>query len=167
MIEKLKAYEQQCRTFHEQSINGLISSFEKKNPIFHQNIFVEFRSILELFERTSSLMAKIELDEQMREGEKVLFELKQQFNMILKENLSESNNTKEKNYDLLRPTFGHPTKKNYLQIIDNQEKQRQEDIHKILEQLRSDTMVNKSRFKINMFFFCRIGKFTNQCSSNY
>jgi predicted DNA-binding antitoxin AbrB/MazE fold protein len=97
-------------------------------------------------------MAKIELDEQMREGEKVLFELKQQFNMILKENLSESNNVKEKNYDLLRPTFGHPTKKNHLQIIDNQEKQRQEDIHKILEQLRSDTMVNKSRFKINMFF---------------
>jgi hypothetical protein len=88
-------------------------------------------------------MAKIELDEQMKEGEKTLFELKQQFNIILSEKLKQSNNEKQKNYDLLRPTFGHPTKRNHLQTIDDQEKRRQDDTQKNLEQLRSNTMVNK------------------------
>jgi hypothetical protein len=146
MIEKLKSYEQQCRTFHEQSINGLISSF-KKHYFNEKKPLLEFRSILELFERTSSLMAKIELDEELRDGEKMLFDLKQQFHTMLRENLNGSNNEKEKNYGLLRPTFGQPAKKDHLHVIDDREKHRQENINKVLEQLRSTTMVNKSIIK--------------------
>jgi hypothetical protein len=87
-------------------------------------------------------MAKIELDELMIQAEKILLEFRQQFNMILNKKLNESNNEKEKNFELLRPTLGHPTKKNYLQTIDNREKERQDDIQKIIDQLRSNTIVD-------------------------
>ena len=95
-------------------------------------------------------MAKIELDEELRDGEKVLLELKKQFHTILRENLNGSNNEKEKNYGLLRPTFGQPARKDHLQVIDNREKHRQENITQVLEQLRSGTMVDKSITKIKI-----------------
>jgi hypothetical protein len=70
--------------------------------------------------------------------------------MILNKNLNESNNEKDKNFELLRPTFGHPTKKNHLQTIDNREKLRQDDLQKIIDQLRSNTIV-KIRDEIKFF----------------
>ncbi|CAM4857478.1 unnamed protein product [Rotaria socialis] len=123
MIEKLKNYEQQCRTYHENSIN-------------------EFHFMLELFERTSSLMPKIEFNEQIFQSERVLIEFKQQFDMIIDKELNQSNCEKQTNLQQLRPTYGAPAKKSYLQAIDNQEKLRQENIQKLISQLRSTTIQN-------------------------
>ncbi|UJR28315.1 hypothetical protein I4U23_009559 [Adineta vaga] len=92
MVDKLKHYEEQCLAHHAYSIN-------------------EFRNILELFERTSSLMAKIELDEQIHEGEKSLFEFKQQFDMKFNEKLNH-----------------------------NREKIREEDLEKFINQLLTETI---------------------------
>ncbi|CAF5109823.1 unnamed protein product, partial [Rotaria magnacalcarata] len=123
MIEKLKNYEEQCRTYHESSIN-------------------EFRFMLELFERTSSLMPKIEFNEQTFQSEKVLIEFKQQFDTIIDKELNQSNCEKQTNLQQLRPTYGAPAKKSFLQAIDNQEKLRQENIQKLISQLRSTTIQN-------------------------
>ncbi|CAF0808765.1 unnamed protein product [Rotaria sordida] len=123
MIEKLKNYEEQCRSYHENSIN-------------------EFRNVLELFERTSTLMAKIEFNEQLFQAEEILFNCKQQFDMTLNKELNESNNEKQINFQQLRPTFGDPAKKNHLQTIDNQEKLRQDNVQKICNELRANTIKN-------------------------
>ncbi|CAF4534188.1 unnamed protein product [Rotaria sp. Silwood1] len=123
MVEKLKSYEEQSRSYHENSIN-------------------EFRNALELFERTSTLMAKIEFNEQLFQAEKILFDSKQQFDIALNKQLNESNNEKQINFQQLRPTFGYPAKKNYLQTIDNQEKLRQDNTQKICNELRSNTIEN-------------------------
>ena len=63
--------------------------------------------------------------------------------MLLDKTLNESDNEKQKNFQLLRPTFGHPTKTNDLEKIDNQEKQRQDNIQNVIDQLRSNTIVNR------------------------
>lgn len=141
MLQKLKGFEQQCRSFHEASINGSILS--QQSLLSHFSILLEFRAILESFERISSLLAKIEFDEQLAEGEKTLFELKQQFSQALQEKLTESNEEKETNFEALRPNFGHPSKKNYLQTIDDREKQRQEELEKSIAELRSNTTVHE------------------------
>jgi len=65
--------------------------------------------------------------------------------MILNKKLNESNNEKNKNFESLRPTFGDPAKKNHLQIIDNREKLRQDDLQKFIDRLRSNTIVKYSR----------------------
>ncbi|CAF3644133.1 unnamed protein product [Rotaria sordida] len=121
MIEKLKNYEEQCRAYHEHSIN-------------------EFREMLESVERTSSLMAKIELDEQIEQAEKVLQDIKQQFDRILDKKLNETNEEKSKNFEQLRPTLGHPSRKNELEDINNQEKLRQDEFQKMIIQFRSNTI---------------------------
>ncbi|CAF2342055.1 unnamed protein product [Rotaria sp. Silwood2] len=123
MVDKLKNYEAQCRSYHENSIN-------------------EFRNVLELFERTSCLMTKIEFNEQLFQAEKNLLDCKQQFDTILHKQLNESINEKQTNFQQLRPTFGYPAKKNHLQTIDNQEKLRQDNIEKICIELRSNTTEN-------------------------
>jgi len=89
-------------------------------------------------------MAKIQLDELIIQAENILLEFRQQFNMMLNKKLNESNYEKEKNFQLLRPTFGHPGKKNHLEIIDNREKKRQDDIEKNIDRLRSNIIVNNS-----------------------
>ena len=107
------------------------------------SILLEFRTILESFERISSQLAKIEFNEQLAEGERVLFQLKQQFSQALQKKLIESNEEKETNFEALRPNFGHPSKKNYLQTIDDREKQRQEGLQKNITELRSNTTVRE------------------------
>ncbi|CAF2574698.1 unnamed protein product [Rotaria sp. Silwood2] len=121
MIEKLKNYEEQCRVYHEHSIN-------------------EFREMLELVERTSSLMAKLELDEQIQQAEKVLNDIKQQFDATLDKKLDESNEEKSNNFEQLRPTLGHPSRKNDLEDINNREKLRQDELQKNITQFRSNTI---------------------------
>ncbi|CAF4692579.1 unnamed protein product [Rotaria sp. Silwood1] len=121
MIEKLKSYEEQCRVYHEHSIN-------------------EFREMLESIERTSSLMAKLELDEQIQQAEKVLNDIKQQFDETLNTKLNESNEEKLKNFEQLRPTLGHPSRKHDLEDINNREKKRQEELQKTIIQFRSNTI---------------------------
>jgi hypothetical protein len=86
-------------------------------------------------------MAKIELDEQIIQGEKLLLEYKQQFDTIFHKKLNESNNEKQQIFELLRPTFGHPAKKPDLQLLDNREKIRQDEVEKTINQLRSNTIV--------------------------
>ncbi|CAF1026509.1 unnamed protein product [Adineta ricciae] len=121
MIDKLKGYEEQCRTYHEQSIN-------------------EFREMLELFERTSSLLAKLELDEQTKQAENVLIGIKHKFDIICDENCQQSEKDKAKNFEQLRPTLGHPARKNELQEIDSHEKQRQNELQQLISDLRSKTI---------------------------
>ncbi|CAF0851526.1 unnamed protein product [Adineta ricciae] len=121
MIEKLKHYEEQCLAHHAYSIN-------------------EFRNILELFERTSSLMAKIELDEQIREGEKSLLEFKQQFDTTFNQKLNESNAEKQKLFESLRPALGLPGKKSDLEVLNNREKVREEQLEQVITQLQKDTL---------------------------
>ena len=104
-------------------------------------ISIEFRTTLELFERTSSLMAKIELDEQIIQGEKILQEFKQQFDSIFNKKLHEFNDEKQQIFELLRPTFGHPAKKSDLQILDNREKIREDEAEKVINELRFNTIV--------------------------
>jgi len=123
---------------------------------FYISLSLEFRDMLELVERTSSLMAKLELDEQIQQAEKVLNEIKQQFDEIIEKKLNEDNEEKMKNFDQLRPTLGHPARKNDLEEIDNREKIRQTELQQVITQLRSNTIVNKHFFKINFqfVFFC-------------
>jgi DNA-binding IscR family transcriptional regulator len=103
---------------------------------------LEFRDMLELVERTSSLMAKLELNEQIQQAEKVLNEIKQQFDEIMEKKLNEDNEEKTKNFDQLRPTLGHPARKNDLEEIDNREKIRQTELQQVITQLRSNTIVS-------------------------
>ena len=42
-------------------------------------------------------------------------------------------------------TLGHPSRKDELQIIDNREKARQDDLQKIITQYRSNTIVRHNR----------------------
>ena len=141
MIEKLKLYEEQCRVYHEHSINGFYYfKYFIKTILF---LFIEFREMLELVERTSSLMAKLELDEQLQQAEKTLNDIKQQFDLTVEKKLNEDNEEKTKNFDQLRPTLGHPARKNELQDIDNREKIRQTELQQIITQLRTNTIVNK------------------------
>jgi hypothetical protein len=121
--------------------NSLENSFYKQ--IFY---FLEFRELLELFERTSSLVAKIELDEQIHETENILIKLKQQFMMIFNEKINAFNEEKIKNFELLRPTFGQPARKNDLQVIDKREQIRQDSVQKMINELQSNTIVNNSFF---------------------
>ena len=104
-------------------------------------LFLEFREKLELVERTSPLMAKLEFDEQVEQAEKVLIELKQQFDKTLDEKLKDANQTKADNFEQLRPVLGHPSRKTELQELDQREKQRQDAIKETINQLRSNTMV--------------------------
>jgi hypothetical protein len=99
--------------------------------------------MLELVERTSSLMAKLELDEQLQQAEKTLNDIKQQFDSTVEKKLNEDNEEKTKNFEQLRPTLGHPARKNELQDIDNREKIRQTELQQIITQLRTNTIVNK------------------------
>ncbi|CAF1416429.1 unnamed protein product [Adineta steineri] len=121
MVEKLKNYEEQCLSHHGYSIN-------------------EFRNILEVFERASSSMAKMELDEQIIQGEKILFELKQQFDTTFNQNLNESTDEKQKYFELLRPAIGLPAKRSDLETLDNQEKIREDTLEKFINQLRTNTI---------------------------
>jgi hypothetical protein len=140
MIDKLKLYEEQCRVYHERSINGLdyFEYFIKTHVLF-----LEFRDMLESVERTSSLMAKIELDDQLQQAKKTLNEIKQQFDTTIEKRLSEDSEEKTKNFEQLRPTLGHPARKNDLEDINNREKLRQNELQKIITQLRTNTIVNK------------------------
>jgi len=86
-------------------------------------------------------MAKLELNEQIQQAEKVLNEFKQQFDETINKKLNEDNEEKTKHFDQLRPTFGHPARKNDLQEIDRQEKLRQNELQQTMTQLRSNTIV--------------------------
>lgn len=112
-------------------------------------------------------MAKIEFDEQMVEGEKTLFELKQQFYQTLQKKLAESNEEKEINFESLRPNFGHPSKKDHLQTIDDREKHRQEDLQTTVTELRSNTMVDPCTSIEWNILFSFLGRIKNQYASNY
>jgi len=112
---------------------------------FHRADFfdclLEFREMLESVERTSSSMAKLELDEQIREAERVLSEFKQRFDETVENKLKEDTEDKTKNFDRLRPTFGHPARKTQLEEIDQQEKQRQAELQQTINELRTNTIV--------------------------
>ena len=113
--------------------------------VFHRADFfdclLEFREMLESVERTSSSMAKLELDEQIREAERVLSEFKQRFDETVENKLKEDTEDKTKNFDRLRPTFGHPARKTQLEEIDQQEKQRQTELQQTINELRTNTIV--------------------------
>lgn len=111
-------------------------------------------------------MAKIEFDEQMAEGEKTLVELKQQFHQALEKKLDESNEEKDMNFEALRPNFGHPSKKDRLQTIDDREKQRQEDLQNIIAEFRSNTLVDRHASIDSNILVSRLGRIKNQYSSN-
>lgn len=104
-------------------------------------IDLEFREMLELVERTSSAMAKLELDDQVEQAEKVLNDLKGQFEEIINRKLTEDNEETTRHFDQLRPTLGHPARKTDLEEIDKQEKQRQNELQQTITQLRSTTIV--------------------------
>ena len=115
--------------------------------------------MLESVERTSSSMAKLELEEQVQQSEKSLNGFKQQFDETIDTKLTEDNEAKTKHFDQLRPTFGHPARKNDLQELDRQEKQRQNELQQSMAQLRTNTIVGKtyfSIFEIYSFLFRRI-----------
>lgn len=97
--------------------------------------------MLELVERTSSAMAKLELDDQVEQAEKILNDLKGQFEQIVNGKLTEDNESKSRHFDQLRPTFGHPARKTDLNEIDQQEKQRQNELQQMITQLRLTTIV--------------------------
>jgi hypothetical protein len=110
--------------------------------------------MLESVERTSSSMAKLELNEQIQQAEKVLNEFKQQFDETINKKLNEDNEEKTKHFDQLRPTFGHPARKNDLQEIDRQEKLRQNELQQTMTQLRSNTIVKNIFPNLsNLFLF--------------
>ena len=108
---------------------------------------LEFRSVLELFERATSLMAKIELDEHIHDGEKSLLEFKRQFDATFKKELNGSNDEKQKIFDSLRPTIGLPGKRTDLESLNSREKVRQEHLEKIISRLQADTIVNLTLFR--------------------
>ncbi len=99
--------------------------------------------MLELVERTSSLMTKLELDEQIQQAEKVLNDIKQQFDTTVEKKLNEDDEEKSKNFEQLRPTLGHPARKTDLQEIDKREKLRQNELQQAMTQLRTNTIVMK------------------------
>ena len=141
MVEKLRNYEDQCRTYHENSING---PYQRSFFVFFSSLnflLIEFRTMLELVEHTSSLMAKLELDEQLQQAEKVLNEIKQQFDATLNKTLNQADEEKEKNFEQLRPTFGHPARKNDLQNLDSREKKRQDEFQQTITQYRLNIIV--------------------------
>ncbi len=113
-------------------------------------------------------MAKIEFDDQIIQAEKALFDFQEQFRMKLNKQITEANNEREQNFALLRPNYGHPTKQNHLQTIDNREKIRQDDTKKVIDRLRTTASVNtcivNSIFKKNIVF---LGGFTNKCANNH
>jgi hypothetical protein len=99
-------------------------------------------------------MAKLELNEQIQQAEKVLNEFKQQFDETINKKLNEDNEEKTKHFDQLRPTFGHPARKNDLQEIDRQEKLRQNELQQTMTQLRSNTIVKNIFPNLsNLFLF--------------
>lgn len=163
MVDKLKHYEEQCRVYHEHSINGLFFFFY--TPIIIC-LSLEFRDMLELVERTSSLMAKLELDEQIDQAVKNLNELKEQFDSTIETKLNEDNEEKSKNFDQLRPTLGHPARKTDLQEIDKREKIRQNDLQQTITQFRSNTIVIKYLLFVKQIFFFFSGRYSNKCKSN-
>jgi hypothetical protein len=124
------------RTFYQWFLSDFCFSLNRK-----MLLFIEFRDMLELFERTSSLMSKAELNEQIRHSEKILNEIKQEFDRRFNEKLNETNEEKSKHFDQLRPTLGHPARKNDLQEIDNREKKRQNELQQLVVQLRLKTIV--------------------------
>lgn len=87
-------------------------------------------------------MPKIEFDEQMLEAEKIIIEIKQQFDETLDKEFTQSVNGKQASLQRLRPTHGAPARKDELQAIDEREKARQETIQTTINQLRSTTVVN-------------------------
>jgi hypothetical protein len=105
--------------------------------------FLEFRHVLELFERAPSLMSKIELDEHIRDGERSLLEFKQQFDATFNKELNESNQEKQKIFDSLRPTIGLPGKRTDLEDLNSREKVRQEQLEKILTRMQADAIVKE------------------------
>ncbi len=105
-------------------------------------------------------MARIELNEQMIQADNILLEFQEQFHTLLNKKLNESNEKKQKNFELLRPTFANPEKKHDLQIINDQEKLRQDNIQKFLNQLRSNTIVK------NYFHKHFIPSFQEEIQSN-
>jgi hypothetical protein len=104
-------------------------------------IHLEFRNILELVERLSSFIAKIELNQLLVNAEQNMNELKQRFDTTLTTKLDESNTDKLKNVKLLRPTLGQPAKHDELERIDKQEKSRQNQIEQIIQEYRLNTIV--------------------------
>jgi len=98
-------------------------------------------------------MAKLELNEQIQQAEKVLNEFKQQFDETINKKLNEDNEEKTKHFDQLRPTFGHPARKNDLQEIDRQEKLRQNELQQTMTQLRSNTIVKNIFLNLSDLFF--------------
>lgn len=106
--------------------------------------------MLESVERTSSLMAKLELDEQVQQAEKVLNDIKQQFDKTLEKIFNEADEEKKKNFEQLRPTLGQPARKHELEEIDNREKARQNEIQKMMTQFRSNTIVSSIYNKNNL-----------------
>ncbi|CAF4455214.1 unnamed protein product, partial [Adineta steineri] len=53
---------------------------------------------------------------------------------------NDSTTEKSKNYDQLRPTLGHPARKNDLLEIDNREKIRQSELQQLVTELRLTTI---------------------------
>ena len=125
--------------------------------------------MLELFERTSSLLAKLELDEQTKQAENVLIGIKRKFDITCDENCQQSEKDKAKNFEQLRPTLGHPARKNELQEIDNHEKQRENELQQLISDLRSKTIVSalfrEQITEHKTYFF--LEKYSNRCTGDH
>lgn len=96
---------------------------------------------METFERLSSSIGKIEMNELFVQAEKTLDELKYQFDLTIYNLVKQSNNEKTKNFKTLRPTFGQPSRKTELEQIDQNERIRQNQIISTVQQLRLTTIV--------------------------
>lgn len=125
---------------------SVVRQFTNKINRFCLIFLLEFRGILEQFERLSCSIGKIELEQHMKQAEQSLHEAKQRFDSELIRKINQSNIENKKNYDLLRPTFGQPSRKNELEEIDQRERSRLVDIDQKIQHLRISTIVN------NIFF---------------
>lgn len=80
--------------------------------------------------------------------------------------MTRSNDENEKNFDLLRPTFGQPARKNDLEQIDKQERSRLERIDQTIQQLRTSSLVKRNVKKNETFNFTFVSRFQDELKAH-
>ena len=94
-------------------------------------------------------MVKLELEGQIHQAEQLLIARRQQFDTALEQRLAETHQEEVNHFEQLRPTLGHPARKNDLQDIDNLEKSRLTSLEQFVQQLRSNSTV-RSAFEMSI-----------------
>lgn len=129
-------------------IQLMVRSFclKKESREYHCNLpllsmKIEFRGELESVERTSCLLAKLELDDQLKEAEKSLHDIKEKYLKSIDEASKQTDQHRTIHLDQLRPTLGHPGRKTDLEILNQQEKERQDQFQENIDLLKNATIV--------------------------